>query len=414
MKLAILTTSFPYYPGEQFIESEVSYWETGQFTDVFILPSVVDGQPRAIPQKFKVDFSLCQLSKAGRLRCMLQALFTGLFLKELVYLWKVQNVRLYTVFRALKHVSIILQVAENLGAFAERHGGIDVVYSYWHEIHAYAAVLVKQKGLIGKVVARAHRVDLYEEYKPFAYMPLKRQFINCFDQIYVLSYEAKSYLQSRYAANPSLVFISPLGVSVPELISMPSPEGFLHIASVSFCVPVKQIDKIIQALVIFADKNRHIQMRWSHIGDGPLFEELKVLAEQAFAPFPHMTFEFKGNLANIEVNKFYLQEPVDLFINASKSEGMPVSIMEAMSVGVPAIAPDVGGIAGLIGNSEGILMSQAPSVEEIAKSIETLALIAKTPQIRAKVRQKITEKFNASSNYSQFVSGLCELAKAPS
>ena len=34
---------------------------------------------------------------------------------------------------------------------------------------------------------------------------------------------------------------------------------------------------------------------------------------------------------------------IDLFINTSSSEGVPVSIMEALSVGIPIIATDVGG-----------------------------------------------------------------------
>ncbi len=40
---------------------------------------------------------------------------------------------------------------------------------------------------------------------------------------------------------------------------------------------------------------------------------------------------------------FFKENSVDLFINASITEGTPVSIMEAISCGIPIIATDVGG-----------------------------------------------------------------------
>ena len=46
-----------------------------------------------------------------------------------------------------------------------------------------------------------------------------------------------------------------------------------------------------------------------------------------------------GEVENKEAKAFFLNNAVDFFINASESEGVPVSIMEAMSASVPAIAP---------------------------------------------------------------------------
>ena len=54
--------------------------------------------------------------------------------------------------------------------------------------------------------------------------------------------------------------------------------------------------------------------------------------------------EFKGRVLNKEVLKFYIDEVPDLFINLSSSEGIPMSIMEAMSCSIPVIATNNKGI----------------------------------------------------------------------
>ncbi len=52
----------------------------------------------------------------------------------------------------------------------------------------------------------------------------------------------------------------------------------------------------------------------------------------------------RGGISNAEVFQFYRDNKVDLFVNASTSEGLPVSIMEAISFGIPSIATNVGGL----------------------------------------------------------------------
>ena len=68
---------------------------------------------------------------------------------------------------------------------------------------------------------------------------------------------------------------------------------------------------------------------------------------------------------------FYKKRPVDCFITTSSTEGVPVSIMEAMSYGIPIIGTDVGGVKETI-DENGILISANPSVKEISEAIESI------------------------------------------
>ena len=45
--------------------------------------------------------------------------------------------------------------------------------------------------------------------------------------------------------------------------------GKVRILAVSFCVPVKRIDRIMDGVVEFARKRPDIYVEWFHFGDGP-------------------------------------------------------------------------------------------------------------------------------------------------
>jgi len=74
------------------------------------------------------------------------------------------------------------------------------------------------------------------------------------------------------------------------------------------------------------------------VGIGPKEKKFKSLARG--------NVEFLGGVDNENMPAIYRQS--DIFILPSQNEGVPVSILEAMSCGVPVIATYVGGIPELI------------------------------------------------------------------
>jgi len=104
--------------------------------------------------------------------------------------------------------------------------------------------------------------------------------------------------------------------------------------------------------------------------------------------------------------KYYENNGVDLFINLSDIEGIPVSVMEAMSYGIPSIARDVGGISELVINGlNGILLPENTDANFISLKINNL-IDAKERNLdyfnRKKVKQFIKENYNANKNYEDF------------
>ena len=412
MRIALLTNAYPYHPGEQFIEDEIGYWAKNSVAHVTVLPAVARGAPRSLPIGIAIDLCMANETVSKRLLSAWMALFSTTFWRELGYLRRSKKIALYTMARALLHTSKVIAQAKSLRRYIRRHGDIDLAYCYWNETQSYAALLIKKQGGIRKVVSRIHGIDLHETRRAHDYMPLKRQFIGAYDRVFTTSEAAQAYLKETYGAPPENVGVSPLGVPLVDALSPPSSEGALHIVSVSFCLPVKRLDRIVEALCLFALRHKEIKTRWTHIGGGPLLESTRSLAASRFAGVDNISFEFLGEMANDAVKKYYLGTPVDLFINMSESEGVPVSIMEAMSAGVPAVAPDVGGISNLVSDQCGALLGKCPSSQDIADAIGRVALGEKRDALRVNARKTVEEKFSSDRNYSDFIANVLAIGSS--
>jgi glycosyltransferase involved in cell wall biosynthesis len=167
-----------------------------------------------------------------------------------------------------------------------------------------------------------------------------------------------------------------------------------HLLSCSNMTPVKRVSLIIEAL-----KHVDIEINWTHIGTGKLRDEIT----NAVKTLPHnVHVNLLGLLSNKEVLDYYRCNHVDLFINVSKSEGVPVSIMEAFSFGVPAAATNVGGTGEIVDDSVGKLFDVNVSPQEIAETIKSFAN-SETFQYRDNARNRWNERCNAEKNYIDFV-----------
>lgn len=65
---------------------------------------------------------------------------------------------------------------------------------------------------------------------------------------------------------------------------------------------------------------------------------------------------------------------IDIFVNPSLTEGLPISVMEAMAMQKPVVATDVGGTSDLINNGEDGFLIPPCDVKSLVKAIKTLTL----------------------------------------
>jgi len=110
---------------------------------------------------------------------------------------------------------------------------------------------------------------------------------------------------------------------------------FLVIARLS---EEKSCDQIIR---VFSKLSENLNVKLIFLGDGPLEEDLLKMTKQLNQS--HRIF-FKGAVKNV---REYLIAS-DFYVSASQSEGMSNALLEAMSLGVPAIVSNVSGVDEMI------------------------------------------------------------------
>ena len=111
----------------------------------------------------------------------------------------------------------------------------------------------------------------------------------------------------------------------------------------------KGYDVLLQAARILADQD--LPIRIAAVGRGPLQAELN---ERHVALGLGDRFIFLGQRDDV----LRLMTGADVFVLASHHEGLPVTLMEAMSVGLPVVATAVGGVPQFVTDSqEGLLVA---------------------------------------------------------
>lgn len=406
--LILLTAHFPFHPGEQFLEEEIKWWEKGYKKKLVIMPGWASGQPRKVPSNCIIDCTLAEkASFFTKLFAVCRALMSSLFWREVLFIWKMHRSEFFSCLKIGFWKTQLVFVYYCKLKKVVRRGEEVTIYSYWNDTLSFAAALLRKQQMVKRLICRAHRFDVYEYSRPYGYMALKRQFVKSFDQVHAISNEGRNYLMKEYGFTDEVVLVSRLGVAVEEFVNVPSQDPFFVILSLSYCVPVKRIDKIIQAIAKLKDLDEERRIKWCHIGSGP---ELMKLQSQAKEVLFERGVEwcFHGELPNNAVHQFLRNESIDVLVNTSDSEGVPVSIMEAMSYGIPVIAPSIGGIAELVNRQTGVLLPPIPDIDSIARALSNYGHF-KNPQTRIAAKEHIAKQFNAERNYPSFIETLSKL-----
>jgi colanic acid/amylovoran biosynthesis glycosyltransferase len=399
MRLFLFTNTFPHGFSEAFLESELPFLSE-KFEKVTIIPLHKESGGRTLATNVEVWNPIIGFNPNEKFNLLTNGLFnlapTRFAIKEFfnkkVYLSRKKTWNFFTsllLFRSL---------FSNVGLWKQLETKIkpeDKLYFYWGDKSVMMLPTLKSRNINNVALVRFHRTDLYE-YAKGGYIPFRDYVFPFIDQFLPISLDGKEYLLRNY---PNLISekqtrICRLGVFNNGTNPDRDTDTIFHLVSCSYMVPVKRISLIIDAL-----KYIDFQLKWTHIGTGQLHSQLENSAAQLPA---NIQVEFAGALSNKEVLAFYQQKHVDLFINVSASEGVPVSIMEALSFGIPVIATNVGGTSEIVDNHVGKLIVTDISAEEIAKTIEQLAN-QDLAELRKNARNRWNDICNAKENYSRFV-----------
>jgi len=248
-------------------------------------------------------------------------------------------------------------------------------------------------------ISRAHGGDLYVE-RNSGFLPFRKVILKSLSGVHAISDHGKKYLLDSY--NHELnnkIHVSRLGVSSSSRV-VPNNNNII-ISSCSSDDPVKRVLLILQSLGEFSKQN-NVKVTWLHIGINKIDFERKY--GSYLTKYPNLECILAGMIPNTEVVGVYQEYLPSFFINASESEGVPVSIMEALSCGLPIIATNVGGISEIVDDHVGVLVDKDFVFDDIGDAINKLT--NNREQYSKMAFSKWKDICNEEKNFSEFYSQL--------
>jgi len=144
---------------------------------------------------------------------------------------------------------------------------------------------------------------------------------------------------------------------------LPSKTGFT-LVYVGRLEPVKNHSLLLRAFCVALSSSPDLRL-WM-VGDG---SERKMLENLAVELGISAQVKFWGQ--QLDVARFF--SAADAFIMSSKSEGLPMSLLQAFSLGVPAIVTNVGGMAEAVRMAQAGITVSPTDPAEMAAAILRLA-----------------------------------------
>lgn len=412
MIVLLFSNSYPYnYATEQtFLKGEVEILHK-RFERVILVPRIAQGNLLSVPESVEVDTSLADsFTFSRRLAESALAFFSKDFYLDLKNRLPASLTPSYLrrLFSFIAGANLTLKWMQNWLKSNNVLADEVICYTFWFDEITMGLGLAKKQYPALRVVSRAHGYDLYEEM--YGLWPCRPRAIELIDGLFADSDIGKHYLHQKYPQFTEKYGMSLLGVKDPGGFAKSSEDGVLRLVSCSMLNPIKRIDLLFEGIVTAARMRPEQTIEWNHFGDGDTRQNY---INRIASEFPsNAKGLFPGYQTQRELIQAYLNNPVDVFINVSSTEGTPVSIMEAISCGIPVVATAVGGNVEIVQERNGFLLSENPTPQEIA---ETLLKVCDNRTMMLKKRQGSREiwqeRYNEKNNFEAFAQKLAEMRK---
>lgn len=384
-KLYLFTANYPYGHIENFLEVEILFL-SNVFDKIIIIPFSAGGADlthRVVPENCSV-LAPIRKRKIQYIWGLFEWKTFPLFIKDFF------NRKVYANSKSLKKWAVtyiqtnIYFQSKTIKTLLNELSSDSVIYFYWGVVGNSILPFINVNA---KKISRFHgEWDLWEE-SSGNYASIRKDIAEKLDMAVFISRKGESYFSARYPYCKTIV--SKLGTMDNGFLDR-NDKSVLRIVSCSYIVPIKRVPLIYNALQTI----KNVEIEWTHIGgEGKSLDQLNELTKNNHQ---NLKVNLMGQISNSDVLNFYRNNKVHIFINLSMVEGIPVSIMEAISFNIPVIATDVGGTSEIVTSETGILLSENPSIQEIADAILLLSKKNLSP------RTFWTKEYNAEKNYTEF------------
>jgi glycosyltransferase involved in cell wall biosynthesis len=259
-------------------------------------------------------------------------------------------------------------------------------------------------GTLGQIMSGTGAPIVRTEHSPYRPEAIPRLFRHLYPllsaragRIICVSGRVRSSFVAAFPELASKYVVIPNGIRIADFEKLPSraecraqfglPVGVKLIGSVGRFAPVKNQKLLIDALVLV--RRTVPEAHLAILGEGELRASLASYADsRGVGKCVSLVTETQ------RIESFY--GAIDVFCLSSDSEGMPLTILEAMAAGVAIVSTDVGGIPDVIEDGKTGRLVPKGSAEAFAERIvELLGDPARAAELAAGGRAMVRERFSA-------------------
>ncbi len=275
---------------------------------------------------------------------------------------------------------------------------LHVHYAIPHASAAYTAQqILKEEGIHIPFITTLHGTDITLVGKDPFFKPVITYSINKSDAVTAVSESLKQDTLTNFGIKNDIQVI-PNFIAPEEhdfLIKKESyaPDGELLISHVSNFRKVKRIEDVVKIFALIKEK---INARLILIGDGPERAKIELLCRELGTC---SSTSFLGNINNARE----IVSISDLFLLPSETESFGLAALEAMSVGVPVISSNTGGLPEVnIDGYSGYLCDVGDTESMAQRAIELLSDADKLTQFKKQAKQQ-SRLFDQNEIVDQYV-----------
>ena len=473
--LILFSNTFPYGGGETFLADELPF-VAAQFSQVNIYPLFKASSGKTLhnnlqlPDNVEIKEPLIGFEDKNRLRLLKSGMLTILNplksfatifgVKEFIFrtlfggkIKLLENQHKASLFKRVKIFFTYLCVYRSIRGNSKLWKKLlsdcaisDVLYFYWGDKTILIAPDLKKQlaglcNVVPKICARFHGSDFYEGAK--GYLPWREEIYKAVDFAATTSNHATSYIKANYKNQPtelkscylgSMGFTNETSHKKEEKDVAVSNENTLRILSCSNIIELKRVDLIFRSVTAILDeeklfsqlqKSGYSKIEWVHFGGGTESSKLEqIIGEYSASRGENQTLKIKmmGYTPHQDILDYYKSVGGDLFVLLSRSEGVPISLMEALSCSIPIISTNVGGVKEIFDCSErysdrqysiGYLLDSFVSPQIVAETILSFASLSQSEknQMRQNSYECWKKHWNGADNYLSFAQILSDIAQ---
>ena len=197
-----------------------------------------------------------------------------------------------------------------------------------------------------KIIFVDHQSTITKNYKDNIVISICKLFV---DHFVVLNKDNYKLLNRQFIINKKKITLIPNGINLRfyKKKNKKKKSKFLKIGMAGRINSKRYHDLIIKSLN--SETLKHLDINCSFAGDGELKKKLKKIVIEKNLD---KKIFFNNDLNKLQLKKWY--SSLDLYIQASKGEGLSISILQSMALGIPVLGSNVSGIKNILNEKKNI------------------------------------------------------------